>query len=281
MSGILYLTGTPIGNLEDISYRCIRILTEADLVLAEDTRQTQKLLNHYQIKNKLTSYHEHNKDEKQDHIINLLLSGKNIALVTDAGMPGISDPGEDLARACRANGITVTTVPGPTALVSGLILSGQCLKEFLFLGFLPTDKKLKEQKLEELKDLPYTLIFYEAPHKLNKTLAAMAKVIGGNRQISLTRELTKKYEEVLCFSLEEAISYFQDNQPRGEYVLILAGKDRQQIEDEVRAGWENMSWQEHYHFYLEQGLEDKQILKQMAKDRGIGKREVYQYFHKK
>lgn len=281
MSGILYLTGTPIGNLEDISYRCIRILTEADLVLAEDTRQTQKLLNHYQIKNKLTSYHEHNKDEKQDHIINLLLSGKNIALVTDAGMPGISDPGEDLARACRANGITVTTVPGPTALVSGLILSGQCLKEFLFLGFLPADKKLKEQKLEELKDLPYTLIFYEAPHKLNKTLAAMAKVIGSNRQISLTRELTKKYEEVLCFSLEEAISYFQDNQPRGEYVLILAGKDRQQIEDEVRAGWENMSWQEHYHFYLEQGLEDKQILKQMAKDRGIGKREVYQYFHKK
>lgn len=281
MSGILYLTGTPIGNLEDISYRCIRILTEADLILAEDTRQTQKLLNHYQIKNKLTSYHEHNKDEKQDHVINLLLSGKNIALVTDAGMPGISDPGEDLARACRANGITVTTVPGPTALVSGLILSGQCLKEFLFLGFLPADKKLKEQKLEELKDLPYTLIFYEAPHKLNKTLAAMAKVIGGNRQISLTRELTKKYEEVLCFSLEEAISYFQDNQPRGEYVLILAGKDRQQIEDEVRAGWENMSWQEHYHFYLEQGLEDKQILKQMAKDRGIGKREVYQYFHKK
>ncbi|RRD93028.1 16S rRNA (cytidine(1402)-2'-O)-methyltransferase [Clostridiales bacterium COT073_COT-073] len=281
MSGILYLTGTPIGNLEDISYRCIRILTEADLVLAEDTRQTQKLLNHYQIKNKLTSYHEHNKDEKQDHIINLLLSGKNIALVTDAGMPGISDPGEDLARACRANGITVTTVPGPTALVSGLILSGQCLKEFLFLGFLPADKKLKEQKLEELKDLPYTLIFYEAPHKLNKTLAAMAKVIGSNRQISLTRELTKKYEEVLCFSLEEAISYFQDNQPRGEYVLILAGKDRQQIEDEVRVGWENMSWQEHYHFYLEQGLEDKQILKQMAKDRGIGKREVYQYFHKK
>lgn len=281
MSGTLYLTGTPIGNLEDISYRCIRTLTEVDCILAEDTRQTQKLLNHYQIKNKLISYHEHNKKEKEAYVLELLTAGKQIALVTDAGMPGISDPGEDLVKACRQRGIPVTTVPGPTAFVSGLVLSGQDLKEFLFIGFLPGNKKEREQKLDELKDLPYTLVFYEAPHRLCKTLESLAQKMGEARQISLLRELTKKFEESLTLSLADAVRYYQENEPRGEYVLVVAGKDREQIKAEFYAGWEEMSMEEHYSYYQSKGMEDKQILKQMAKDRGTGKREIYQYFHAK
>ena len=279
MDGGLYLTGTPIGNLEDISYRCVRILAEADLIAAEDTRQTQKLLQHYQIKNKLSSYHEHNKREKQEYFLRLLAEGKKIALVTDAGMPGISDPGDDLVKACIARGIPVTTVPGPTAFVSALVLSAQPVREFAFLGFLPAEKKEREEKLKELAPLPYSLIFYEAPHRLVRTLAAMAEAFGGERQISLARELTKKYEEVRHFSLAEAATYYQAVPPKGEYVLIVAGKDRHQLKAETQRQWSEMSLEDHLDFYVRQGIEPKEALKRMAKDRGTAKRELYQYFH--
>lgn len=281
MSGILYLTGTPIGNLEDISYRAIRTLMEVDFILAEDTRQSQKLLNHYQVKNKLISYHEHNKREKEAYILSLLDQGHKIALVTDAGMPGISDPGGDLARACLARGITVTTVPGPSAFVSGLVLSGQTLNEFLFIGFLSADQKMKKQKLEEVKNLPYTLVFYEAPHRLKKTLASMAKVFGGDRQVSIARELTKKYEEIHCFSLQAAVAYYQTEAARGEYVLVVEGQSREVLQVAARAQWEEMSLADHHDYYLGQGMQEKEIIKQIAKDRGVGKREIYNYFHKK
>ena len=279
MDGGLYLTGTPIGNLEDISYRCVRILAEADLIAAEDTRQTQKLLQHYQIKNKLSSYHEHNKREKQEYFLRLLAEGKKIALVTDAGMPGISDPGDDLVKVCIARGIPVTTVPGPTAFVSALVLSAQPVREFAFLGFLPAEKKEREEKLKELAPLPYSLIFYEAPHRLVRTLAAMAEAFGGERQISLARELTKKYEEVRHFSLAEAAAYYQAVPPKGEYVLIVAGKDRHQLKAETQRQWSEMSLEDHLDFYVRQGIEPKEALKRMAKDRGTAKRELYQYFH--
>ena len=279
MDGGLYLTGTPIGNLEDISYRCIRILSEADVIAAEDTRQTQKLLQHYQIKNKLSSYHEHNKREKQEYFLQLLAEGKKIALVTDAGMPGISDPGEDLVKACIERGIPVTTVPGPTAFVSALVLSEQSLREFAFFGFLPVEKKEREEKLKEVAELPYSLVFYEAPHRLLKALTAMAEVFGENRRISLARELTKKYEEVLHFSLAEAVEYYRITPPKGEYVLTVEGKDRRQMQEQAQRRWTEMSLEDHLDFYLQQGMEQKQALKQMAKDRGTGKREIYQYFH--
>lgn len=281
MSGTLYLTGTPIGNLEDVSLRCLRILKEVDLIAAEDTRQTQKLLQYYEIKNKLTSYHEHNKREKQEYLLSLLQEGKSIALVTDAGMPGISDPGQELAVACMERGISITTVPGPTALISGLVLSGQALQEFLFLGFLPNEKKERENKLQEIRDLPYTVVLYEAPHRLRKTLAALQEVFGDSRKVSLARELTKRYEEVLFFSLAEAVAYYLENEPKGEYVLILEGKSRVELQQEEMRQWEEMSMEEHHSFYANQGWEEKQILKQMAKDRAMGKREIYQYFHKK
>lgn len=281
MKGTLYLTGTPIGNLEDISYRCIRILSEVDLIAAEDTRQTQKLLQHYQIKNKLSSYHEHNKAEKQDYFLDLLLSGKSIALVTDAGMPGISDPGEDLVRACIEKEIPMTTIPGPTAFVSGLVLSGQILKDFVFCGFLPSEKKPREEKLSELIGLPYTMVFYEAPHRLKKTLQALQSSFGDNRQIAIARELTKKYEEVLRFSLAEAVAYYETTTPKGEFVLILQGKDRQEVKREAVREWEKMSLEEHFEYYLKEGLSEKDAIKQIAKDRNRGKREIYSYFHKK
>lgn len=281
MSGTLYLVGTPIGNLEDISYRCIRILQEVDMIAAEDTRQTQKLLQFYNIKNKLSSYHEHNKIEKQDFFLHLLREGKNIALVTDAGMPAISDPGEDLVRCCIKEGIAITTIPGPTAMVSGLVLSGMALNEFLFLGFLPADKKDKNAKLSELENLPYTFAFYEAPHRLRKTLEQMGAVFGGERKIALARELTKKFEEVLHFTLEEAVAYYEQKEPKGEYVLILEGKSRTVMKEEARKEWEKMPLEEHLEFCLKEGLSEKEAYKQMAKDRGVSKRDIYQFFHKK
>lgn len=280
MSGTLYLVGTPIGNLEDISFRCIRILREVDLIAAEDTRQTQKLLQFYEIKNKLSSYHEHNKIEKQEYFLNLLREGKDVALVTDAGMPGISDPGEDLVRSCIIEGIAVTTIPGPTAVVSGLVLSGLTLREFLFVGFLPADKKDRKEKLLELESLPYTFAFYEAPHRLKKTLEQLCSVFGGKRQIAIARELTKKFEEVLRFTLEEAIAYYQEKEPKGEYVLVVEGKSRSELKEEVQREWEQLSLEEHLKFYLKNGLTEKEAFKRMAKDRGIPKREIYQYFHK-
>ena len=276
--GTLTLCATPIGNLEDITYRAVRLLTEADFIAAEDTRHTKKLLNHFDIHTRLISYHEHNKIEKGPELIRLLKEGKNIVLVTDAGTPGISDPGEDLTRLALEEGITVTSAPGAVAGITALIISGQSTRRFIFEGFLPTNKKEKAQVLERLKDETRTVILYEAPHRLMKTLESLYEAVG-NRSISVTKELTKKYETVLKITLAEAIEYYKTEEPRGEYVLILAGKDEKQLQEEIQEGWSNMSIEEHMQVYLSKGIDKKSAMKQVAKDRGVSKREIYAVIH--
>ena len=276
--GTLTLCATPIGNLEDITYRAVRLLTEADFIAAEDTRHTKKLLNHFDIHTRLISYHEHNKIEKGPELIRLLKEGKNIVLVTDAGTPGISDPGEDLTRLALEEGITVTSAPGAVAGITALIISGQSTRRFIFEGFLPTNKKEKAQVLERLKDETRTVILYEAPHRLMKTLESLYEAVG-NRSISVTKELTKKYETVLKITLAEAIEYYKTEEPRGEYVLILAGKDEKQLQEEIQEGWSNMSIEEHMQVYLSKGIDEKSAMKQVAKDRGVSKREIYAVIH--
>lgn len=281
MYGTLYLTGTPIGNMEDISARCLRVLAEVDMIAAEDTRQTQKILQFHHIKNKIGSYHEHNKKEKQEYYLGLLREGKSIALVTDAGMPGISDPGEELVAACIREAIPVTVVPSGTAFVTAAVLSGFPLKEILFLGFFPTEKKEFRKKLEEIRDLPYTVVCYEAPHRLLKTLIGMKEILGEERRIALARELTKKFEEIQYLTLAEAIKAVTEKQPRGEYVIVLEGKSRDILLEEEREAWSHLSFEEHCEIYVNQGLPEKEAWKRMAKERGISKREIYAYFHKK
>ncbi len=276
--GTLTLCATPIGNLEDITYRAVRLLTEADFIAAEDTRHTKKLLNHFDIHTRLISYHEHNKIEKGPELIRLLKEGKNIVLVTDAGTPGISDPGEDLTRLALEEGITVTSAPGAVAGITALIISGQSTRRFIFEGFLPTHKKEKAQVLERLKDETRTVILYEAPHRLMRTLETLYEAVG-NRSISVTKELTKKYETVLKTTLSEAIEYFKTEEPRGEYVLILAGKDEKELQEEIQEGWSNMSIEEHMQVYLSKGIDEKSAMKQVAKDRGVSKREIYAVIH--
>jgi 16S rRNA (cytidine1402-2'-O)-methyltransferase len=276
MGGILYLVATPIGNLEDITYRAVRILGEVDLIAAEDTRHTKKLLNHLSINKPMISYHEHNKKEKGQILINKLLEGQNVALVTDAGTPGISDPGEDLVKICIEKGIKVTSLPGPVALITGLIISGLSTRRFVFEGFLPHDKKEKNEILERLKTEHRTIIIYEAPHRLKQTLALLLKCIG-NRKIVVTRELTKKFEEVDAMLIEEAIAKYNNKDPRGEYVLIIEGKPIQELKNEEIKQWEKISIEEHVNLYIEKELSKKDAMKQVAKDRGISKREVYNY----
>ena len=276
--GTLTLCATPIGNLEDITYRAVRLLAEADFIAAEDTRHTKKLLNHFDIHTRLISYHEHNKIEKGPELIRLLKEGKNIVLVTDAGTPGISDPGEDLTRLALEEGITVTSAPGAVAGITALIISGQSTRRFIFEGFLPTHKKEKAQVLERLKDETRTVILYEAPHRLMRTLETLYEAVG-NRSISVTKELTKKYETVLKTTLSEAIEYFKTEEPRGEYVLILAGKDEKELQEEIQEGWSNMSIEEHMQVYLSKGIDEKSAMKQVAKDRGVSKREIYAVIH--
>ncbi|MCT4597101.1 MAG: 16S rRNA (cytidine(1402)-2'-O)-methyltransferase [Vallitalea sp.] len=276
MCGILYLVATPIGNLEDITYRAVRILGEVDLIAAEDTRHTKKLLNHLSINKPMISYHEHNKKEKGQILINKLLEGQNVALVTDAGTPGISDPGEDLVKICIEKGIKVTSLPGPVALITGLIISGLSTRRFVFEGFLPHDKKEKNEILERLKTEHRTIIIYEAPHRLKQTLALLLKCIG-NRKIVVTRELTKKFEEVDAMLIEEAIAKYNNKDPRGEYVLIIEGKPIQELKNEEIKQWEKISIEEHVNLYIEKELSKKDAMKQVAKDRGISKREVYNY----
>lgn len=273
--GTLYLCATPIGNLEDITYRVLRTLKEVDLIAAEDTRNSIKLLNHFEIKTPMTSYHEYNKIEKAYQLVNKLKEGKNIALITDAGTPGISDPGEDLVRICYEEGVPVTSLPGAAACITALTMSGLPTRRFAFEAFLPREKKERSAVLEELKQEIRTIIIYEAPHHLVKTLEELVKTLG-NRRITVCRELTKKYEEKIQSTLEDMITYYKETDPRGEYVLVLEGKDPKEIEKEKQAGWEAMTLEEHMAHYESQGLDRKEAMKQVAKDRGVSKRDIYQ-----
>lgn len=276
--GILTLCATPIGNLEDITYRAIRLLTEANFIAAEDTRHTKQLLNHFKINTRLISYHEHNKAEKGKQIIELLKEGSNIVLVTDAGTPGISDPGEDLVKLALEEGITVTSAPGAVAGITALIISGQATRRFVFEGFLPSGKKEKVQVLNTLKDETRTIILYEAPHRLLKTLEALYETLG-DRSITVTKELTKKYEMVFKTTLEGAIQKYTAEDPRGEYVLVIAGRDIKELQEEIQKEWTSLSIEEHMAVYTGKGMDEKTAMKQVAKDRGVGKREIYSFLH--
>ena len=275
MAGTLYLCATPIGNLEDMTFRCVRVLKEADLIAAEDTRNSIRLLNHFEIKTPMTSYHEYNKIEKGRKLVEQLEQGKDIALITDAGTPGISDPGEELVRMCRDAGITVTAVPGAAACITALTISGLPTRRFAFEAFLPTDKKERQQILEELRQETRTIVLYEAPHRLVKTLLLLEETLG-DRQVRVCRELTKKHETVFESSLSGAVTYYEEHEPKGECVLVVEGLSRKEIEKGRKARWEEISLQEHMDRYLAEGMSKKEAMKQVARDRGIGKRDVYQ-----
>jgi 16S rRNA (cytidine1402-2'-O)-methyltransferase len=275
MSGILYLCATPIGNLEDITFRVIRTLKEVDLIAAEDTRHSIKLLNHFEIKTSMTSYHEFNKVEKAKHLVEQLMNGMNIALITDAGTPGISDPGEELVRQAYAAGIEVTSLPGACAAVTALTLSGLSTRRFSFEAFLPTDKKERQRVLEELKTDTRTVILYESPHRLCKTLNELYEALG-NRTVTIVKELTKKFETVWRTTLSEAPGIFDTQEPKGEYVLVLEGKSYKEMEAAKQERWDAIAITEHMKIYQDQGLDKKEAMKAVAKDRGISKREIYQ-----
>lgn len=274
MAGKLYLCATPIGNLEDMTFRVIRTLKEVDLIAAEDTRNSIKLLNHFEIKTPMTSYHEYNKIEKGRKLVEKLQSGMNIALITDAGTPGISDPGEELVKMCYKAGIEVTSLPGAAACITALTLSGLSTRRFAFEAFLPSDKREKQAILKELENETRTIILYEAPHRLLRTLQELFENLG-NRRITVCRELTKKHETAFATTLEEAVAYYEANEPKGECVLVIEGKSREELRQEEVAKWEEMSLEEHMEHYLSQGMEKKDAMKQVAKDRGISKRDVY------
>jgi len=275
MPGTLYLCATPIGNLEDITFRVIRTLKEVDLIAAEDTRHSIKLLNHFDIKTPMTSYHEFNKKEKGPQLIKQLLEGLSIALVTDAGTPGISDPGEDLVKLAYEAGIEVTSLPGPSACITGLTLSGLATRRFAFEAFLPADKKEKQQVLKELQNETRTIVLYEAPHRLLKTLNDLKEALG-DRKITIVKELTKKHESVTPTTIEAAIQSFTMNEPKGEFVLVIEGKPREEIIKEEQDNWNSMALEEHMNLYLEKGLDKKEAMKAVASDRGVSKREIYQ-----
>lgn len=275
MTGTLYLCATPIGNLEDITFRVIRILKEADIIAAEDTRNSVKLLNHFQIHTPMTSYHEYNKFEKGRKLVERLLDGQNVALVTDAGTPGISDPGEELVKMCHEAGVPVASLPGAAACITALTMSGLGTRRFAFEAFLPADKKEREQILEELERETRTMVLYEAPHRLVKTLKLLAEHLGETRQATVCRELTKRYESAFLTTLGEAAAYYEANEPKGECVLVIAGKSREEIESEKKSQWESMTIQAHMEMYLEQGMDKKEAMRKVAKDRGVAKREIY------
>ena len=278
MSGKLYLCATPIGNLEDITFRVLRVLREADLIAAEDTRHSIKLLNHFDIKTPMTSYHEYNKVEKAAYLVDKMREGLSVALITDAGTPGISDPGEELVRQCAAAGIEVTSLPGPAACVTALSMSGLPTRRFCFEAFLPSersDKKERQRILEELKRETRTIILYEAPHHLLGTLRDLRETLGGDRPAALCRELTKKYESVLRATLEETISVLEKEEIRGEWVIVLEGRHPEEIRREEEKAWEKMSLEEHMEYYVSQGQDRKEAMRSVAKDRGISRRDVY------
>lgn len=273
--GQLFLCATPIGNLEDMTFRCIRILKEADIIAAEDTRNSIKLLNHFEIKTPMTSYHEFNKVEKARVLVERMLRGENVALITDAGTPGISDPGEELVRQCIEADITVTPVPGAAACINALIMSGMPTRRFCFEAFLPSDKKEKAAVLEQLKTEQRTIIIYEAPHRLLRTLTELEGALGGMRRISVCKELTKKHENVYRDTISGALTYYTANEPKGEYVLVIEGKSSEELLEEKRAAWDDMSIEEHFNMYISQGMDRKEAMKQVAKDRGVQKRDIY------
>ena len=274
--GTLYLCATPIGNLGDISKRCLEILESVDLIAAEDTRRTLQLLTHFGITKALTSYHEHNKKAKGEYIISLLLEGKNVAQVSDAGTPAISDPGEDLVKLAIENGIEVTSVPGPVAGITALILSGLPAARYAFEGFLSTNKRNRYEHLESVRNDTHTLIFYEAPHKLLTTLNDMRDVFGGERRIALARELTKLHEEIIRTTINGAIEHYAEKSPRGEYVLVIEGATETSEEE---CFWQDMSITEHVDKYIADGMAQKDAIKAAAQDRGVPKRDIYAEYH--
>lgn len=276
MTGTLYLCATPIGNLEDMTFRVIRTLKEVDLIAAEDTRNSIKLLNHFEIQTPMTSYHEYNKYEKGRKLVEKLLEGQNIALITDAGTPGISDPGEELVKMCYESGISVTSLPGAAACITALTISGLSTRRFAFEAFLPSDKKEREQILKEMETETRTMIVYEAPHRLVKTLKLFLERLG-NRKITVCRELTKRHETALAVTLEEAVAHYEANHPKGECVLVIEGKSREETRAEERKQWEEMTIEDHMEVYTKQGMDKKSAMKAVAKDRGVSKRDIYQY----
>ena len=279
MPGTLYLCATPIGNLGDITHRVLDTLREADLIAAEDTRNTLRLLNHFEIKKPMTSYHEHNKYDKARELLDRLHRGENIALVTDAGTPAISDPGEVLAALCIEEGIRVTSLPGACALITALTMSGMPARRFCFEGFLPSEKTEKKERrriLDQLRTEERTIILYEAPHHLRATLAELTETLGGDRRVTLCRELTKRFEEAIPLTLGTAVQYYRENEPRGEYVLVLAGADPRVLETQTRAAYDALSLEDHMQQYLDQGLTQKEAMRRVAADRGLSRRDIYQ-----
>ena len=278
--GTLFLVATPIGNLQDITFRAVNTLKEVDMIAAEDTRQSIKLLNHFEIKKPLISYHEHNKNTKGNYLIEQLLVGKNIALVSDAGSPGISDPGEDLVKLAVENDIKVTMIPGPVAAMTGLVISGLPTGQFVFEGFLPMNKRARQEHLTRLKDEFRTIIFYEAPHKLSYTLKDIYNALG-DRRIALARELTKMHEEVIRCSILEAMELYSEKSPKGEYVLIVEGQNQNILKENEKEKFSEISIEEHVQMYIDEGLSKKDAIKKVADDRGIIKRDVYNVVMKK
>lgn len=273
--GTLYLCATPIGNLEDITLRVLRVLKEVDLIAAEDTRNSIKLLNHYGIHTPMTSYHEHNKFQKGRALVEKMLEGQDVALITDAGMPGISDPGEDLVHLCYEQGIEVTVLPGAAACVTGLVLSGLSARRFAFEGFLPMDAKERRERLGQLAGETRTMVLYEAPHRLARTLEELAQVLGGGRNAVLCRELTKRYETVCRSTLDGLLAQAREQGAKGECVLAVAGKSRREAQEEEQGKWEMLSLEEHMAYYVRRGYSRKDAMKQVARDRGVGKRDIY------
>ncbi len=275
MSGTLYLCATPIGNLEDMTFRAVRVLKEVDLIAAEDTRNSRKLLNHFDIHTELTSYHEHNKWDKGRTLIEKLLSGKDVALVTDAGMPGVSDPGFELVRMACEEGIKISPIPGATASVCALVISGLESRYFAFEGFLPTDKKERQKRLKKLEREERTILLYEAPHRLNRTLRDLIHTLGEDRKAAAVRELTKKFETVERGDLKMLARIYEEREPRGEFVLVVEGRDASKDEDESRREWEALSVKEHYELYIAAGSDRHEAMRRVAGDRGLSKRDIY------
>lgn len=271
--GTVYLVATPIGNMEDITLRALRVLKEVDIIAAEDTRQTIKLLNHYGIKKQMISYHEHNKKERGIQLAQFAEEGKNIAVVTDAGCPGISDPGEDIVKICHQRNVKVTMIPGASAAIAGLVLSGMATGRFVFEGFLPVNKRAKKERIETLKNEQRTVVLFEAPHKLKQTLNDLQDILG-NRKITIIKELTKLHEKIYLTTLEEAVGIFNEQAAKGEYVLVLEGCS-EMPQDSFELFWKSLSVVEHYEYYLGKGLDRKNAMKKVAEDRGVPKREIY------
>ncbi|MBO5279219.1 MAG: 16S rRNA (cytidine(1402)-2'-O)-methyltransferase [Lachnospiraceae bacterium] len=275
MQGKLYLCATPIGNLDDITFRVLQTLKEVDLIAAEDTRHSIKLLNHFEIKTPMTSYHEYNKVDKARYLVEQMKNGVSVALITDAGTPAISDPGEELVRQCYEAGIEVTSLPGPAACITALTLSGLSTRRFAFEAFLPADKKGRQRILEELINETRTIMLYEAPHHLVRTIAELLETLG-ERRLTLCRELTKKYETAWQTNFSQALEYFEKEEPRGEYVLVIEGKNPEELLKEKQQDWQRMSVEEHVAWYEEQGTDHKEAMRLAAKDRGVSKRDIYQ-----